>query len=371
MPTLADSVQLPWPERVIGGGWSPSESSRNAGGNNTQPLRYAGTRREQQGFVRIYMNEILQAACQQGKTPLRFEGVKAWWCTPGARQADEEARQKAATLLASVSTHELAKYVPPHVIHAIGRRRFGKFKSRISYTCEESTERPVRFRKRPPPMSAATTATAQCAAQRAEGDAAAVSTPPSLDPMRSAGIGGQSFIAPAPAEPYCVAVQTAIEFKKVCESELEEGEIEDASDAKAFFLPNTLAGTRIQRALLSRYVGPAYAAYRGHELRAESNWRGRPCRASAPASGYAHSARALLSRYAGPAFATCGGHTLRAESHWKGRPSRASAQTSGYAQSERARVFATQDPQPQQAAGSCSAQSPMGQAGYRAAALCM
>ena len=127
MPTLADCVQLPWSERVVGGGWTPLNGGGSAGAPNMMPLRYAGTRREQQGFVRLYMHEVFHEAVTSLPPPLRFEGVKAWWDTPAAQRVAAGARLRAMQLLAAQGAPEPAKFLPPAVKKELARRRFGLF----------------------------------------------------------------------------------------------------------------------------------------------------------------------------------------------------------------------------------------------------
>ncbi len=127
MPTLAESVQLPWTERVVGGGWTPRDGGGSAGAPNMMPLRYAGTRREQQGFVRLYMHEVFHEAVASLPAPLRFEGVKAWWDTPAAQEVAAGARRRAMQLLAAQGAPEPAKFLPPAVKKELARRRFGAF----------------------------------------------------------------------------------------------------------------------------------------------------------------------------------------------------------------------------------------------------
>ena len=127
MPTLAVCVQLPWAERVIGGGWTPCDKGGSDGAPNMMPLRYAGNRREQQGFVRLYMHEVFRGAVSKLPAPVRFEGVQAWWDTPVAQEVAAEARTRAKESLAAQGTPEVAKFLPPGVKSELARRRFGRF----------------------------------------------------------------------------------------------------------------------------------------------------------------------------------------------------------------------------------------------------
>ena len=118
MPTFSDSIKLPWEERVVAGGWTCGGAGGGAGGPNVMPLRYAGTRREQQGFVRLYLDSVFEAARSLDAGAVRFEHVKAWWDTPEAQRVSGTARARAAEFLTEQLLPERARFIPDDVAWA-------------------------------------------------------------------------------------------------------------------------------------------------------------------------------------------------------------------------------------------------------------